>query len=207
MKLTIVRRIRDRQRAARLVLALALLLPTASVAQQPLTNPLGGFATNSKAPIDIKADSLVINDAKKVAIYRGNVVAIQGDVTLRTVELEVHYATKGAEKSKNDAAPAGGGDMQQIKRILAKKQVVLTSTKDQTATGDLAEYEVGAQTVVMSGGVILKQGPNILKGDRLIVDLKSGESRMEGGRVSTVLHPQQGAGGAAASDPKSKPKK
>jgi lipopolysaccharide export system protein LptA len=177
--------------------AMVLSIAIGAEAQQPVGQAFGGFATNNRAPIDIQADSLTINDQKKIATYRGNVIAVQGDFTLRTVELEVHYGAKPAADgaAKTAASSTLGSDSQQIKRILAKRQVVMTSTRDQTATGDLADYEVGGQTVVLSGNVILKQGPNILKGDKLIVDLKTGESRMEatpsGGRIKTILHPQQ----------------
>jgi lipopolysaccharide export system protein LptA len=173
------------------------------MAQQPATAPFGGFSpANSKAPIDIQADSLVINDTKKIAIYKGNVIAVQGETTLRTVELEVQYASKDDAAGQKGKAPKAKGaagavdeSSQQIKRIKAKQKVVMTSSREQTATGDEADYDVATQTVVLTGNVILKQGENILKGHRLVVDMKTGESRMEstpaGGRISTVLHPQQ----------------
>jgi lipopolysaccharide export system protein LptA len=168
--------------------------------QQPLSSALGGFGRSS-APIDIQADKLVINDTKKTAIYRGNVVAVQGEYTLRTVELEVFYASKDGQGAAKGAQPrqaarTPGEESQQITRILAKQKVIMTSAKDQTATGDLADYNVAEQKVVITGDeVFLKQGENVLKGKKLTVDLKTGETLMEGGRVSTVLHPRQGEQG------------
>ena len=48
----------------------------AAFAQQPQQNPgaaFTGLSANSNDPIQIEADSLEIQDAKKMAVYRGNV--------------------------------------------------------------------------------------------------------------------------------------
>jgi lipopolysaccharide export system protein LptA len=41
-----------------------------------------------------------------------------------------------------------------------------------------------ANTVTMSGNVVITRGPNLMKGDRLTVNMTSGDSKMEceGGR-------------------------
>ncbi|WP_420353073.1 hypothetical protein [Paenirhodobacter sp.] len=40
----------------------------------------------------------------------------------------------------------------------------------------------------MTGDVVLKQGPNVMSGQKLMVDLRSGTGRMDG-RVRTILQP------------------
>jgi len=54
-----------------------------------------------------------------------------------------------------------------------------------------------AQMVTVGGNVVLMQGKNVLKGDRLVIDLKTGESRFEnkgnteaGGRIRALFMPE-----------------
>ena len=62
----------------------------------------------------------------------------------------------------------------------------------------------------MGGNVVLTQGKNVLKGDRLVIDLTTGESRFEntgnaatGGRIRALFMPkQEGAKDAKPGDAK-----
>ena len=162
--------------------------------QQAPSSVLGGFSRDN-GPINIQADSLTINDQKKIAIYKGNVVAVQGDNTLRTIELEVQYVSNedgqkdakgqkvaGAKPVKTAAAP--GEESQQIKRIKAKQKVVMVSTPvgkdEQSATSDFADYDVATQMVELSGNVHIKQGKNIITGSKVTMNLKTSEYTVDG---------------------------
>jgi lipopolysaccharide export system protein LptA len=67
--------------------------------------------------------------------------------------------------------------------------------------------------VTVGGNVVLTQGKNVLKGDRLVIDLKTGESRFEnsgntaaGGRIRALFMPKEGdakSGDAKSGDAKS----
>jgi len=219
--------IRALARLAAIVLALGLAAPLAA---QTLSNTFGGLSESSKDPIDIESDVLVVHDSQKYATFKGNVKAVQGTTTLRAKELNVHYvggesfATGGAKKEGGEqAAPAtkvadakgGAGaakaeDGTQISKIEAKGDVIITSEKDQTTTSDWALYDVPGQTVTVGGNVVLTQGKNVLKGDRLVIDLKTGESRFEntgntaaGGRIRALFMPKQEGADAKAGDAKS----
>lgn len=187
-------------------------------AQQVPAGVLGGF-TRDNGPINIQADALTINDQKKIAVYKGNVVAAQGDNTLRTIELEVHYANREeTQKSQkgDKAARAGvgmGEDSQQIKRIKAKQKVVMTSTpggrEAQSATSDAADYDVTGQMVELRGNVFIKQGENVICGSKVTMNLKTSEYSVERdptappptnpecGRVRSVFFPKRNAEGAS----------
>ncbi|HEX9753643.1 MAG TPA: LptA/OstA family protein [Methyloceanibacter sp.] len=214
--------------AAPLAVALTLLLAAPLVAQT-LTNSFGGLTESSKDPIDIESDVLVVHDKQKYATFSGNVKAVQGTTTLRAKELNVHYVggdnlATGAKKEGGDqTAPAtkvadaqGGGGAAakkdaQITKIEAKGEVIITSEDDQTTTSDWAIYDLPAQQVTVGGNVVLTQGKNVLKGDRLVIDLTTGESRFEntgnaatGGRIRALFMPkQEGAKGAKPGDAKS----
>jgi lipopolysaccharide export system protein LptA len=191
--------------------ALGLLHPM-PLAAQTLTNSFGGLSQSSKEPIDIESDVLVVHDQQKYATFKGNVKAVQGTTTLRAQQLDVHYVgggdklatgeTSPAPAPANTAAgdqPAAAGDDQQtqITKIEAKGNVIINSAQDQTTTSDWALYDVPAQLVTVGGNVVLTQGQNVLKGDRLVIDLKTGESRFEnpgsnaaGGRIRALFVPK-----------------
>jgi len=213
--------------AAPMAVALALLL-AAPLAAQTLTNSFGGLTESSKDPIDIESDVLVVHDKQKYATFKGNVKAVQGTTTLRAKELNVHYvggdnlATGAKKEGGEQTAPAtkvadaqGGGGAAakkdtQITKIEAKGEVVITSEDDQTTTSDWAIYDLPAQQVTVGGNVVLTQGKNVLKGDRLVIDLTTGESRFEntgnpatGGRIRALFMPkQEGAKDAKSDDAK-----
>jgi lipopolysaccharide export system protein LptA len=153
---------------------------SASVAQT-VSNNFGGFSRNSNAPIDIESDTLEVQDAKKLAIFKGNVKAVQAGMTLRSKELHVKYA--------GEPGSTGGGSS--ITTIDAKGKVVITTEDDQTATSNWARFDVKSQTVTIWGDVVLSQGENVIKGDRLVIDLKTNRSRFENqGDVATGKRPR-----------------
>jgi len=210
-------------------LAVAVALAGAVVnipqaAAQTLTNAFGGLSQSSGDPIDIESDALVVHDKEKYATFRGKVKAVQGSTTLRAKELNVHYVggaslapgnKEGGEPTSNKVADAKGGgegakgDQAQITKIEAKGEVVITSDKDQTTTSEWAIYDVAAQMVTVGGNVVLTQGQNVLKGDRLMIDLKTGESRFEntgneaaGGRIRALFMPKDAVKGGGEKDAK-----
>jgi lipopolysaccharide export system protein LptA len=193
--------------------AFAFLFAPSAVAQT-VSNAFGGLSENSDQPIDIESDVLMVYDAKKYAKFKGNVKAVQGTTTLRARELDVHYVGGGDKlagkegatpvKTAEADAKAEGDSGTQITKIEAKGEVIITSEDDQTTTSDWALYDVPSKMVTVGGNVVLTQGQNVLKGDRLIIDLKTGESRFEntsdtasGGRIRALFMPKQGASGAA----------
>ena len=78
------------------------------------------------------------------------------------------------------AAAPGPAGSSQISRLEAKGSVVVTQ-KDQTATGDTGLFDMRSNTVTMTGNVLVSQGPNVLRGERLVVDLTTGVSRVDAG--------------------------
>src|SRR5262249_40504075 len=86
------------------------------------------------------------------------------------------------------AAAEGGRGNQQIKRMEAKGNVIVTQ-KDQRAVGDRAEFDMRTNTVTMIGNVIVTRGEDVLRGQRMVVDLTTGVSRVDssGGRVEGIF--------------------
>jgi lipopolysaccharide export system protein LptA len=146
-----------------IILAAALLLASGVAAAQGNISALKGH--DSKAPIDLSADRAEAQDRADRAIFAGNVIVKQGDLTLRTARLTLAYA--------ND----NGID---INRIDASGGVIVTSPSE-TARGDFAVYDLNDGLITMVGNVRLERGGSFLSGARLTIDLDSGRAVMDGG--------------------------
>ena len=168
----------------------ALALSGAAVNAQPASkgppNALQGFSQNQDKPVHIEAATLEVRDKDKVATFSGNVKVTQGDTIMKCKSLLVFYeGGEDADKGKTmQAAAPGPGGAQKIKRLEARGGVVVTQ-KDQTATGSLGIFDMKTQTVDLTGDVVMTQGQNMLRGDRLVVDLTTGVSRVESGKNGT----------------------
>ena len=68
---------------------------------------------------------------------------------------------------------------QQIKTLIAYGDVKFYRDKE-LATGNEAIYNLIEDTVVLTGNVKLKRKDNIIKGDKLSIDFKTGLSKIEG---------------------------
>lgn len=196
--------------------AVVLALTGAGVNAQSSKGPpnaLQGFSQNRDQPVHIEAATLEVRDKDKVATFSGDVRVRQGDTTMRCQSLLVFYeqgALPGSKDNNKDnnngkngdgkalkAATPGPGGEQKIKRLEARGGVVVTQ-KEQTASGDLGIFNMETNTVTLTGDVVMTQGKNVLRGDRLVVDLTSGVSRVESGkngrgRVQGLFQPGKGA--------------
>ena len=86
------------------------------------------------------------------------------------------------------AADPGPGGEKSIKRIEAKGGVTVVQ-KDQIATGETAIFNMRENTVMLNGNVVVTRGQDVLRGQRLTVDLTNGVSKMDGagGRVDVII--------------------
>jgi lipopolysaccharide export system protein LptA len=177
------------------VLFATTLLGAAALAAQPASGPpnaLQGFSQNRDKPIKINSATLEVRDKDKMATFAGDVHLVQGDTVLRSKTLVVFYDDDSVAKPANGPAAATAAQpKQQIRRAEAKGGVIVTQ-KDQTATGDNGVFDMRANTVTLLGNVVISQGPNVVRGDRLTVDMTSGVSRVEGGRVQALILPGSG---------------
>jgi len=162
--------------------ALVCAMASGAVAQSPPgkgpPNAVQGFSKNRDKPVNIEAATLEVRDKDRIATFSGNVHVVQGDTTMRCKVLVVHYDSNqpGALKS---ATPGAGGS-QQISRLEAKGGVVVTQ-QDQTATGDTGLFDMKSNTITLLGNVVVSQGGNVVRGERLVVDMTTGVSKVDAG--------------------------
>lgn len=205
------------QRAATgLAFALAI---SASVAAAAAPNPTtagpaktgkGGLGDmgSSKEPIAIDADRLDVFDKEGRAVFTGNVVAVQGETTMKCTVMSVFYEPgRGAGGDKTASAGTSTGSAfandSAIKKIDCKGPVTIT-TKTQTATGDRAEFDRVINKVFLIGNAALSDGPNVTRGERVAYDMTTGVANVDGGRVRALIVPGSDKDKDKDKDPKRK---
>lgn len=126
------------------------------------------LSADSDKPIEITADTLEVFQEQSQAVFTGNVEAVQGTILLKSSEMRVYYRGEG-----------GGGD-NQISRIDVNGNVFLKAPNE-TAQGDKGIYDVDKSVLHLMGNVLLTQDKNVIKGQQLVYDLKTGKSRIVSG--------------------------
>lgn len=155
------------------IAAATVFLSTAAHAQT-FSDSFAGFGSNDGEPIEIEASELRVEDNNNVATFVGDVVVTQGETSLETQRLKVFYAGSGSSGSE-------GAVQQRISRLEAEGGVFVTS-KDQTAKGDAASFDMNKEIMEMTGReVVLSQGPNVVVGNKLVVNLKTGQANLTSG--------------------------
>ncbi len=164
-------------------LVVAGIAPAAPLPAQETTVeiPKGGISADS--PLEINGDRLRIEKGGEIAIFEGNVVLTQGDITLGADRMTALFAKD--EKGR-----------QRITEALAEGHVVLERPGLEVRAGR-AHYDVAANEARFSGDVFLVQGPITMQGQELALDLASGKAVFSG-RVRTVI---RGGGGTSATRP------
>ena len=125
---------------------------------------LSGLDAVRGEPVEMRADTLEVDNTTGESVFTGNAVLAQGDMRLAAPQIRIFYAA------------AGDG---RIERLEASGGVTLV-TAEEEAEAQSAVYNVIDGTVRMRGAVILTQGPNVLSGDQLDVNLRTGQGRMDG---------------------------
>jgi lipopolysaccharide transport protein LptA/LPS export ABC transporter protein LptC len=139
----------------------------------------GAFRSDPNAPIDIDAATLDFEDARRYALFSGDVVAKQGDFVIRAPTLTAHFNSQSALL----ALPAGKGSepagAASLKKIEARGGVVITGKDGQKVTGDWADFDPASNFATVGGRVVVTQDKNVVEGSKLIMDLTSGRTRFE----------------------------
>jgi lipopolysaccharide export system protein LptA len=135
------------------------------------------FEFNQKDPIYITADWMEFDQSKNTLTYKGRVVTVQGDMTIRSDTLTAGY----------------NPDMKQIKQIVAEGKVNATQG-DRVATGDKAVFDDKAKTVTLTGNPIMRQGNSQISGSRVIYFIEQDRAVAEGDgkvRVQATIFPEE----------------
>jgi lipopolysaccharide export system protein LptA len=129
------------------------------------------LAQDAGGAVDITAGEMEILETDKRAIFRGNVVAKRPSDTIACEEMIVNYV---------DVKQADGSSNTEVDKIDCKSAVSIT-TSTQKITGNLAVFMLRQNKLEVTGNVKVVQGKTVLRGPKLLVDLKSKRTKMVGG--------------------------
>jgi len=132
---------------------------------------------SSRSPIDMTSDTVEANQKQNTVIFKGNVVAKQEDITLYANTLVIYYDP----------------DAKSIKTLVATGNVKIIQL-DWRATGQKVTFRQEEDQVVLEGQAVLREGENVIRGDRVICFIAEDRCVVEGGkggRVSTSITPPQ----------------
>lgn len=136
---------------------------------------------NSNAPVDYSADRIELQDRQNRVVLSGRVVINQGGLRLTAARTTVAYSDAGSLSIQRIDATGG----------------VLVQRGTETARGDVAVYDFNRRIITMIGNVGLRRGADTLNGGRLVIDLVSGISSVDGraGGSSSALGTESSRGG------------
>ncbi|TMM48341.1 LptA/OstA family protein [Qipengyuania marisflavi] len=123
---------------------------------------IGGH--NSNAPVSFAADRIELQDRQDRVVLSGNVQITQAGLSLSAARTLLNYTDAGSLK---------------IQRIMATGGVSV-SRGNERAQGDSAVYDFNRRIITMAGNVRLNRGSDTLRGGRLVIDLASGVSSVDG---------------------------
>ncbi|MEZ5680808.1 MAG: LptA/OstA family protein [Erythrobacter sp.] len=119
---------------------------------------------NSNAPVSYAADRIELQDRQNRVVLSGNVQITQAGLNLNAARTIVNYSDAGSLK---------------IQRIMATGGVNVTRGNER-ASGDTAVYDFNRRIITMAGNVRLNRGGDTLNGGRLVIDLATGVSSVDG---------------------------
>lgn len=120
---------------------------------------------NGNAPVDVSSERIEVQDRADRAVFSGNVVAKQDELTLTTDRLTIAYTNNGGVQI--DRLDAAGG--------------VTVRSPSETGRGDFGVYDLNRKIITLIGNVQLDRDGSQVKGNRLTIDLDSGRAVIDGG--------------------------
>ena len=178
-----------------------VFVAAATLAAHPAAAQL---AANSDTPIDITADELEVAQKECVSIWKGSAEALQDTSRLRADILRTYFVPKPKAATPAPAGAPSNSACGDLKRMEAEGSVYYV-TPTQRVRANAATYEATSDTITMTGDVVAVQGQNVLRGDRMVFNTKTGEGRMIGavagrnqaGRPRGVFYPAKKDASAA----------
>lgn len=126
--------------------------------------------------VHITADRFVVEEDSSIATFTGDVVIVQGEMTVDADKVIVHY---------------GAGGASDIESLEAIGHVVIV-TPSQHITGQRADYDPDTRIMVVSGNVVVVNESGRVTGDTMRVNLNTNITEFDtgsNGRVTGVFNP------------------
>ncbi len=129
---------------------------------------------NSQAPVDFSADHMELQDKQKRVMLTGNVDITQGELRLTADRTLMAYTDV---------------DKLTLQRVDATGHVIVVRPQER-ASGDVAVYDLNRKLITMVGHVVLhRANGDTLNGGRLVIDLNTGVSNIDGHNATSAGGP------------------
>jgi len=151
-----------------------------------LASPAHAEKADRDKPINLEADTVTLDDIRKISVYQGNVVLTQGTLMLRADRLQVTQNENGLDKVSATGRP------------VAFRQKV--DGRDEYIEGfaDRIEYDGVNSQLELTGQARLRRGADELRGAQISYNANTGfykvvgqpNAKTPGGRVRAVIRPK-----------------
>lgn len=144
-------------------------------------------------PINLEADTVTVNDAKKTSIYTGNVILTQGTLEIRGDKLIVREDKEGFQHSTSTGNPT------------TFKQKLEGKSEYMSGSAQRIEYDGRMDKVQLYTKAWVKRGEDIVHGDYISYDANAEYAEVIGGgqqaatsatptgRVKAIIQPKKKA--------------
>lgn len=155
--------------------------------------PLHAEKADREKPIDLEADAVTVNDAKKTSTYSGNVILTQGTLMIRGDKLIVREDKEGFQHSTSLGNPTTFRQKREGKNEYME------------GSAQRIEYDGRMDKVQLFTKAWVKRGEDIVHGDYIMYDANSEYAEVIGGgsqaatpgtpngRVRAVIQPKRKA--------------
>jgi lipopolysaccharide export system protein LptA len=165
------------------------------------------LAAKSDSPVDITADELEVVQGQCISVWKGSAEALQDTSRLRADVLKAYFEPKA--KGTAPAGAAGAASTSACGALIRMEAngSVYYVTPDQRVRANAALYDASTDNITMTGDVVAVQGQNVLRGDKMVFNQKTGQGNVVGGgkggknRPRGVFYPKQDDANAAAAKP------
>jgi lipopolysaccharide export system protein LptA len=165
-----------------------LKLCTIVVATTLWSTSLHAEKADRDKPLEIEADSVTVNDAKKTSIYKGNVILTQGTLNIRGDKMVVIEDKEGFQHGTTTGDPA------------SFKQKREGKNEYMEGSGQRIEYDGHMDKVQLYTKAWVKRGEDIVHGDYIMYDANAEYAEVIGGgetngapkgRVKAIIQPKK----------------
>jgi len=136
-----------------------------------------GQKRDKDQPIEITAQRLEVLQQQRQSIFTGDVVAIQGDMTLHADKLII--SLQESEDQIDQLEAIGGVRVIQLDRV---------------ATADKAVFKQELEVVILTGHAVVTEGKNTVSGDKITLFMQENRVVIKGSeknRVKAVIVPEK----------------
>lgn len=159
----------------------------ASLALFAICGSAAAQVSGEGGPIRVNADRSEVLDKERKVILIDNVDITQGNSRLRADIVTIEYGAGG-----NTTTTGLGSNFGDIRTMTARGNVFYV-TPDLKANGSLGVYVAAADTITLTGDIVLVRGDDVAKGESLVIELAAGRTTLDGGdsQVNMVIIPDE----------------